>query len=200
VSDLSGSQQPLQGGALQSALSHPGIQSISLLSFAGCRVTTAAHLLSWRRARHRCGSSASGVPRGAHTSWLQWQVPLLNRTWTLHTVVAGITAFIHTAGRYQCSWVVPLVAGFVNLTSLRLRARGSVQNDQDDTRVPWHAEWGRRMTYTLRCLQHLTAPADGGTRCAYRALYSTPMHGHQARAWRIGIAEYSWRCAPAIMM
>ena len=68
---------------------------------------------------------------------------------------------------------MPLAAGFVNLTSLQLRARGSVQGDDDVTEVQWHAKWGRRMTYTLRCLQHLTAPADGGTRCACPAPCST---------------------------
>ena len=43
--------------------------------------------------------------------------------------------------------------------------------------MPWHAVWGRRMTYTLRCLQDLTTVAGGGTRCACQASCRTPCMG-----------------------
>ena len=59
------------------------------------------------------------------------------------------------------------VAGFVNLTSLRLRGKGYAPSAYD---IAWHAECGYGdMSYSLRSLQNLTAPACGGTRYACRA-------------------------------
>ena len=85
----------------------------------------------------------------------------------LPTVMPRLQAYASVAGVClgclgYCAYCYASVAGFVNLTSLRLRGKGYAPTAYD---IAWHAEcdYGD-MSYSLRSLQNLTAPACGGTR------------------------------------
>jgi hypothetical protein len=108
--------------------------------------------------------------RQGQTCLLQWQVPDVR-------LCCGTPHFRSFADTCQLKLHIAkpsshaLVAGFVNLTSLRLRGRGYAPSTYD---IAWHVECGYGDTsYSLRSLHHLTAPASGGTRCACRAQCST---------------------------
>ena len=146
----------------------------------GCRMR-GPHWLSWRRAGHRCGSSASEETRQGQKCLLQWQVPHLQ----MRCNISHFRPFaLHLHIKLQVA--VPAghapSAGFVNLTSLRLRGKGCAPSGYN---IAWHVEWGYDMSYRLRSLHHLTTPASGGTRYACRALVQHFLHGASRKSTRL---------------